>query len=681
MKNHSALFGNLYAKTSAPNPVSQKKRPAYDLIIGLDIGSTYTKCVVTDNFITNGDRFVVPLNPSDSLQEGECLLASEITYIDDMAKIPGDDGFAADIAYRYFKPKLAEACRASSSEALTHAKHFCDFSTAVASRIGRWIRTSPHWSDFGSNADDAIRIHLSMPLHRDDLPDADYSPSDRAILKHYRCIIQQSYINGLAPTLEIDTKSTSYKTGLLNCTCRSECIANLETFMQSPRHATGFYIFADVGGGTVDVNIISWEKSKQRLTFYASDVIWLGSALIERITAKISANYPYAATPTILEIRSRKENASRRLPPLIESIYQSTLSVLVENIQKRFAYPIAQFCKIGGFHENGRWNHSIKRLRQRDLLVSGGGYLDNPYGEGFKQYFLKVCNWTYEECPICAMLPIPSKLILPKCTPSANLSRFSVAYGLSSEQFSENIRSQLSSNSATKHSDDCESRIDEMEKSISQRISKPAPACASSRLTTKSAKAQHHSDVAKQIAIYNATQVSKILCSPTWKTLLRHKHSPQPVLNQIDIQVRRGLLINPHTPKSFLKILQQDHQLAARNIIVSATKSPNDMTNMARKSCSHTCSNRTTTESKPTLASESDKDCSLSEPWRTLATLPQHTKAGISEITRVLGELSLDCRKNAIANPSTPRKILAILARDPLREIADAARVRLSPKS
>lgn len=400
----------------------QKRTPIY-LIVGLDFGTAYTKCMVRDfnyrratplAFAINGEEtFFLPsvlgwrdgsiIHPLDGIPDG----TTELQFLK-MALATAAAGIRSDWLDGVSRPLgIADSHRQLDAVRALVVLYLVRVLSAVHEFIAE------HWKDFGQLKEDAIYYNMAVPVAH---------ARDVAVLMAFReCLnaavsiwcSKKSCPNDLESLISL-TEQHKTKT-FDNCDLIPEVTANVQSYVRSRSGQHGLYLFADVGAGTVDYSVFIYypQGGDRALTYPHAAVEYLGSSELELRT------FQRSQSAILRQLRLLKEGMSRDGEwhiNLSKELKTTRAAILVEitGVTERVVALTRRKLRPGQF-------------RTMQILYGGGGWAKDPYANGIEAAF----NSRRGLSPVSQPLPVPSDVDWPANEGSKLFPRFSVAYGLS----------------------------------------------------------------------------------------------------------------------------------------------------------------------------------------------------------------------------------------------------------
>jgi len=408
----------------------QEKRDPYFIQIGLDFGTSYSKCICRDIML---DKAWVYINPKSEHQELPFLIPSTLIVKNNGICLADDfDNHYPENGLFHLKSALVlstngavehpllspyrNAVRLKSSKQFPIFVQSCGvyFLAGVLGGIKKQIKI--RFPDFGDCFDDYVAVNMAVPVENAEEP---------AINRLFLRMLSESWqlSEPLADhphihlqhliSLRKKVQKEKGKKPDLACYVFPEVSANVQGFVRSRLSSPGVYLFSDTGGGTVDQSIFIFlrEENKEHLTYLAARVLPLGSSQIENRAATECGEMDCLS---LEKWRGRKERG--------------------EN------HPELQEAQKWVFAKLGLGTESTLALAKRKLIVKqqlnrcrvifgGGGDCDFPYRKGVLLPF-KGQLFQDQLTPDIIGMPIPKDLEL-ESSQSKWMRRLSVAYGLS----------------------------------------------------------------------------------------------------------------------------------------------------------------------------------------------------------------------------------------------------------
>jgi hypothetical protein len=406
----------------------QKRSDPYFIQIGLDFGTSYTKCVCRDMML---DRAWVHIHPRSEDQELPFLIPSTLIVKDNRLSLVDDIGTQyPEHGLFHLKSALVFSANGDgenplldsyrNSVRLKNSRQFPMFVQScgvyylagVLGEIKKQIRS--RFPDFGHRDDDYIAVNMAVPVENAEQPAINRlfirmlseslhlsDPLAEHPSIHFRELI----------SLRKETQKEIGRTADSACYVYPEVSANVQGFVRSRVSSPGVYLFSDTGAGTVDQSIFIFirEDKKEHLTYLAARVLQAGSSQIERLAA---AECGETDCFSLEKWRERKETG------VVHAELKSAQHWVLTELQRGTESTLA---------------HAKKKLIVRQqintccVIFGGGGHCEYPYKKGLLfpfsgHLFQKDVN------PNVIGMPIPKDLELEN---HGWMRRLNVAYGLS----------------------------------------------------------------------------------------------------------------------------------------------------------------------------------------------------------------------------------------------------------
>jgi hypothetical protein len=412
---------------------TSSQRDPYFVQIGLDFGTSYTKCICRDVMT---DKAWVHISNKYRGQEFPFLIPGALHFKDGIIshvenpEIHYPEKGLYHLKHALVKVALREwddpvlipyrhACSPSNINELTKFVEDCAvyYLGGVLGEVRNDIRR--RFPDFGALAQDYMAVNLAVPVAYAEMPHVDASYNRVLIeawglaekLSDHPPIHLSELENSRKDFLRMGTQSLDEA-----CFIYPEVSANVQGFVRSRVSRPGMYIFCDTGASTVDQSVFIFKRRnhKEHLTYLHGSVLPLGSGYIERFAAQRAGRIDWQ---TLEMWRKKKELGEPELELqkarewIASQLNQSTVSTLAFSKQKLFV------------------KDDLNGIR---VIFGGGGHCDNPYKNAVMRAF--SCELFRERIrPDIVGLPIPSDLEL-EAHESRWMRRLSVAYGLSFEK-------------------------------------------------------------------------------------------------------------------------------------------------------------------------------------------------------------------------------------------------------
>jgi hypothetical protein len=448
------------------------------IVIGLDFGTTYTKCVFRDD--VNGESWPVSFH----------LNGKNTYFVDSFVNLqatPGEGGaikspfqgnLQRDIqgnqgTRRYLKVRLLRAVIESPQDTvllydakLNAGLYLSHVLFHVMDKVNVWA--SARRIGF---ADLNLLVQMCMPDRHSDQQKMGSTPRDvfrsvltvayAAALSRYNEFIASGHVPGspldFAPLPSVDDIRSRMDVPIAadrSCRCVSETYAISQTVLMNRSVPSGFFFIVDVGGGTVDVSLVHVQRNSSRpFVIYENEVIFQGSSVFD---VKLKARFPDLSFKQVINL---KEGRKAGLPPSFDSnafesewaviakqVYNDTATNLGTVIWRSLHYwgSLYLMGSDGKMERNPRLWPAVKGSDFKDFqyIFLGNGYVKDPYEEACR-YFYRTMGWEINPNTLQLMPPSDFKGLdhasLGFSKPTQVLSdpfvmrRFAVAYGLSFE--------------------------------------------------------------------------------------------------------------------------------------------------------------------------------------------------------------------------------------------------------
>ncbi len=445
--------------------------------IGLDFGTTYTKCVFRDelnnkvwpvSFHSNGKRTY--------------FLDSFVTISKDSAghsvlKSPLQSSIQTDFkseqgTRRYLKVRLLRAAIESprNRQLLDDAKRNAAF---YLSHVLFGVLDSIHTWSSNSNVEMGqldLLVQMCMPDRHSDQGDIDsdarkefksaLSTAFYCAKRSYEKAIESGFAPGdppssfHLPTIEEIDASLNPDSYDDRCKCVSETYAISRTVIANKAVPSGFFFIVDVGGGTVDISLVNIDRKKsQPMNIYDNEVIFQGSTVFDIGLKKC---FPELSLKQVINL---KEGRKSGLPAgfdieafrlektrIAKSVHDDTARLLGDVLWRSLHYwgPLFITNSHGRVEENPDLWPTAKRSDFRNFryIFLGNGFTPDPY-ELACRFFYKTQYWDIDPQALMLLKPddfvgidhttfgfsIPNQVSADPMV----MRRFAVAYGLSFE--------------------------------------------------------------------------------------------------------------------------------------------------------------------------------------------------------------------------------------------------------
>jgi hypothetical protein len=411
------------AKAEVQKKEAEKARTPIFLIVGLDFGTAFTKCMVRDfnyrratpiAFNCRGEQtFFLPselgvragdlIHPLDGIPEGTPVLS-------------------------FLKMALAAAASGVRSDWLdgvtrtlgitdTHRQTEC-VRALVVLYITRTLEAihdfiTERWDGFGQIPGDTVFYNMAVPVAH---------AREESVLNAFReCLNVAVTLIRIGKPLprrldELVRLVEQHLPARLDvCDLIPEVTANVQSYVRSRGGKTGLYLFADVGAGTIDYSVFIYfqHNGDRSLTYPHAAVEHLGSSQLEIRTFQRSR----AALTN--HLRMLKEGVARN------GEWRIDLGKELDTSRKELEGEITDATE----RVIALTRRKLRRgqFQQMQILFGGGGCSKDPYMDGVEAAF-KPC-WGLS--PTSQPLPVPADIDLPAKEGPSLFRRLSVAYGLS----------------------------------------------------------------------------------------------------------------------------------------------------------------------------------------------------------------------------------------------------------
>lgn len=448
------------------------------IVIGLDFGTTYTKCVFRDD--VNGESWPVSFH----------LNGKNTYFVDSFVNLqatPGEGGaikspfqgnLQRDIqgnqgTRRYLKVRLLRAVIESPQNTvllydakLNAGLYLSHVLFHVMDKVNVWA-----YARRIGFADLNLLVQMCMPDRHSDQQKMGSTPRDvfrsvlsvayAAALSRYNEFIASGHVPGspldFAPLPSVDDIRSRMDLPIAadrSCRCVSETYAISQTVLMNRSVPSGFFFIVDVGGGTVDVSLVHVQRNSSRpFVIYENEVIFQGSSVFD---VKLKARFPDLSFKQVINL---KEGRKAGPPPSFDSnafesewaviakqVYNDTATNLGTVIWRSLHYwgSLYLMGSDGKMERNPRLWPAVKGSDFKDFqyIFLGNGYVKDPYEEACR-YFYRTMGWEINPNTLQLMPPSDFKGLdhasLGFSKPTQVLSdpfvmrRFAVAYGLSFE--------------------------------------------------------------------------------------------------------------------------------------------------------------------------------------------------------------------------------------------------------
>lgn len=403
---------------------STRKTPIY-LIVGLDFGTAFTKCMVRDfNY-----RRATPVSFGHN-GESASLIPSKLGWHAGRLVHPLDGIEDAAITLSFIKMALASAAAGTVSDWLdgvvrplgvddpkrqleTLQALVIFYIERILREVHDWIQV--RWEDFGQVAGDTVYYNMAVPVAQ---------AADSAVIEAF-----SDCLNTAVSLLRTGTHTPSnlsecrlYMAIHCNqrfpeCALIPEVTANVQSYIRSRGGRHGLYLFADVGAGTVDFSVFIFydDHGDTALTYPHAAVEHLGSSQLE------FRSFHSLQTNLMEKLRLVKEGASGSG----SGKWEVNLPVALDYTRNKMKGEITEVTqRVIGYTQRKVRRQQFQTM---EILYGGGGCCESPYEEGIEAAFEP--RWGLN--PVSQPLPLPDDVDWPENNGAQLFKRFSVAYGLS----------------------------------------------------------------------------------------------------------------------------------------------------------------------------------------------------------------------------------------------------------
>ena len=404
-----------------------QRTPIY-LIVGLDFGTAYTKCMVRDFNYRGTNRSVFPVSFAVD-GERTFFLPSDVGWMNGQL-VHALDGIPQQVpVLTFLKMALAAAATGSRSDWLdgvmrpmgmldSHQQLPC-VQALVAFYLVRVMQVvrayiADRWPDFGTVEGDSLYYNMAVPVAE---------AREEAVLAGFRRALETAVTiadrgSDLPRELDEMTALVEEQEGSAVATCDiiPEVTANVQSYVRSRGGRKGLYLFADVGAGTVDFSVFIFfsDDGRQALSYPHAAVEHLGSSQLELRT------FQRSQAEIVRQVRLLKEGKSQMgawSADLAEEL-QLTRSELQQEV-------FAATEKVIYYTRRKVRRHQFQTM---EILYGGGGWAPSPYANGVESAFQPRWGLSAVSQP----LPLPNDVDWSGNDGTGLFKRFSVAYGLSS---------------------------------------------------------------------------------------------------------------------------------------------------------------------------------------------------------------------------------------------------------
>lgn len=414
-------------RREAPAPLlggSSRRSMEHLIVVGLDFGTAYTKCVVRDALVRDpGKAYPVPFE----LADGWSYMVPSVVMRRATGLASAFDGPLAETDERvdYLKMRLVSELDRRRAGAWRDGDTAGEIQVLVAwflsqvmARVGLEIHR--RWPDFGNHPGDECFVNICVPIAH-----ADGSRVEQCILDAL-CAAQSALgkAGTQAPSLEqIRTELSNdpkLRQARTHCYTYPETSANLQSYLKSRARRPGLYLFADVGAGTVDLSFFQLLEDTGKdapLLYYHAAVLDAGSSRLELKAKEMDPGL------LLSELIAAKEGHVRRP----NNRLTRALATARKTVHDEVALGVGTGVKVTEAKLHRDRYYQLTQMRNVKLMHAGGGYALDPYGHALR-YFHKHRQWG--DAPPLQPLPVPDDLVWATQGKQVPFARLSVAYGL-----------------------------------------------------------------------------------------------------------------------------------------------------------------------------------------------------------------------------------------------------------
>ena len=402
-------------------------RLPYEVIAGLDFGTTFTKCIVR-NLVNEAECFPVLFDLKGG--RGEYFVPSLIIRNQGRVGTPLDTEMRGNGYVHFLKMRLLghmDPAAKPWNKSDSHEEARNDVAFFLSHVIcGIYKFVAQKWPDFGSHQDDVLRVNICIPVGDANRADVEneFLATLSAAYSSVRLVAgRPSGFPDYAEVSKFINNPKADKRGWDYCASYPETSSNLQAFLKSPARRYGLYIMIDVGGGTLDVSIFRYTPTlpgEWKLTYLYSEVICSGSSQIDM---RLKERIPEA---DITYLRSLKESRSgfsgdQRTRAL------ALLSEVERDIYTEVAQAMGRTIEKSRFRISPNASLALKDLKSVRFFFVGKGFVKYPYEEAVRFF-----HQSWLDHPQQVALVPPSDIKWPiGLAPGASFIRYTVAYGLS----------------------------------------------------------------------------------------------------------------------------------------------------------------------------------------------------------------------------------------------------------
>lgn len=411
------------AKAQQQKKQNEKARTPIYLIVGLDFGTAYTKCMVRDFNYRRATPIAFRLG-----KEQTFFLPSELGWAGGKLVHALDGILDGTPVLAFLKMALAAAASGDRSDWLDGVMRPLGIADShrqlevvralvvfYLTRVLQVVRAfiPERWKDFGTIKGDAVFYNMAVPVAH---------ARDGAVLNAFRESLDAAVAivqGGIELPTELGALVSLVErhrgTRLEICDLMPEVTANVQSYVRSRGGQHGLYLFADVGAGTVDYSVFIYypQGGDRALTYPHAAVELLGSSQLEMRT------FQRSQTAITRQLRSIKEgNFSNGV---WSTNLADELKLTCVGLEREITDATERVIALT------RRKLNRGQFQTMQILYGGGGWAKSPYAKGIELSFAPRWGLSADSQP----LPVPNDVDWP-ANEGANLfKRFSVAYGLS----------------------------------------------------------------------------------------------------------------------------------------------------------------------------------------------------------------------------------------------------------
>lgn len=430
-ETYPKTFKNVPIKSSKDfNPI---KRKPYFIQIGLDFGTSFSKCIYRDMMT---QKAYVHIPAKFAHLELPFLIPSVILLENGKINVSFNHGeqypenglfhcksALVKMALGQYDNSILDSYR-SLFGSIKNADLFKlveSCAVYLLSGILGEVRANikKQFPDFGSVEQDYMAVNLAVPIG-----EVEYNEVNE--LFHRVLTEAWSLADTLAchPAIDLNELENLRVEKNLNrneklgesCFIYPEVSANVQGFVRSRLSGEGIYLFSDTGASTIDQSVFIFRRldNTETLTYLCGRVLPLGSGQIELLAAQATGN---TDRMHLEDLRKKKEQGN-------DSIVLSNARKKIENELIKETEKTLSLAKMK--------LHVRDELNRIRIIFGGGGHCEIPYKRGVivpfsGQLFREPVN------PDIISVPPPPDLELQEYQ-KRWMRRLSVAYGLSFEK-------------------------------------------------------------------------------------------------------------------------------------------------------------------------------------------------------------------------------------------------------